>query len=287
MFNGPETMRIKPETGHLEMDVRLSTGQNFNKYQALKWGDALQTARETHNSSATFGAAAGFQGPRARRTQVQIKDRADRENAIQDNLAGFEEAKNAGKVLRTQTLGGQIVRHDGQGESGSRPLYFVGAFRGEELHLTKVDGTVQMRSQFHHVDAEEQRAKIAATRAEGSLAGEGSRPAGDPRSLLQKNQRQGEEAAKDRLEHRTRMSLLAAEAEEWTPLDYVDEDEEEAYETFRGTMFVRDVEGVPKLQSAMDADQYLDAISAPRKESPTRRRKRPSRRKSTADDDDE
>jgi len=75
--------------------------------------------------------------------------------------------------------------------------------------------------------------------------------------------------------------MQASEAEPWVQLEYVDEDQEEAYEKFRDRMFVRDLEAVPKLQSGMDNDQYLDAISMPRRESPTRRRKRPARRRGT------
>jgi len=281
MGANPEGMRIKPEAGYLETDVRLNTSLNFNKYQGLKWGDALHTAREVQNSSGTYGAAAGFQGVRSRRTHVQIKDKADREHDIANNLTGFSEAEAENKVMKTQTLGGQIVKHDGKDEAGTKPMYFIGAFRGSELHLTKVDGTVQMRPQFHHIDAEEQRTRMAASRD-----GDGPRAPGDPRSLLQKNQKQGEEAEKDRLENRTRATLQAAEAESWLPLDYVDEDEDEAYETWRDRMFVRDVKSATKLESAMDADEYLDAISAPRRESPTRRRKKPARRKAAADTED-
>jgi len=273
----PEGMRIKPESGYLETDVRLNTGYNFNKYQGLKWGDALSTARELQNETSTFGAAAGFQGARARRAQVPLKDRADRELDISNDMMGFHESEAQNKVMHTQTLGGQIIKHDSTSEaSGSRPMYFIGAFRGSELHLTKVDGTVQMRPQFHHVDAEEQRARIAAQR---SRDGEAGHPQGDARALLQKNQKQGEEAEKDKLENRTRMMMQAAEAEEWVPLEYVDEDEDEAFEMWRERMFVTDVHAAPRLQSGMDADQYLDAISAPRRESPNRRRKRPPRRK--------
>jgi len=281
----PESMRVKPASGFLETDIHLNTNLHFNKYMSLKWGDALNTARELQNTSGTYGAAAGFQAPRARRTQVQLKDRADREHDISNNLMTYSEAEADKKTLNVQTLGGQIIKHDGTGESGSTPLYFIGAFRGSELHLTKVDGTVQLRPQFHYLDAEEQRARIAASRA----ADDGTRPQGDPRSLLQRNQKQGEEGEKDKLENRTRAMMQVAEAEEWVPLDYVDEDEDEAFEMWRGRMFVKDVENAAKLQSSMDADQYLDAISAPRKESPTRRRKRPPRSKAAQDieDDDE
>ncbi|KAK5135278.1 hypothetical protein LTR08_005381 [Meristemomyces frigidus] len=276
----PDTIRIKPASGHLELDVNLNTTHNFNRYQGLKWGDALQTGREVQNASATFGMAAGLSGMKPRSAgRVQVKDRADREGGIMDGLHDFARAEGEGGVMHKQALGGQITRHDGVEEAG-KPVYFVGAFRGQELHLTKVDGTVQMRPQFHHLDAEEQRTRLASSRANAAAEGAEAAPKqqGDARSLLMKN-KAVEEGSKDRLEDRTRRILLAAEAEEWVQLEYVDEDQEESYEMFRDTMFVRDVAGAVGLRSGMGNEEFLDAISAPRRDGPTRRRKRAPRRR--------
>jgi DNA-directed RNA polymerase-3 subunit RPC5 len=49
----PVDVRIKPNSGHLELDVELSTSYNFNKYQGLKWGDAVQAAKTIQNESGT------------------------------------------------------------------------------------------------------------------------------------------------------------------------------------------------------------------------------------------
>lgn len=216
---------------------------------------------------------------------MHIKDRADRDAYIRDNLMGFTEAEKEELVMHKQTLGGVIARHDGPEEAG-KPMYFVGAFREDQLHLTKVDGTVQMRPQFHHLDAEEQRTRLAASRATLEADGAAPRPQGDPRSLLMKN-KAADDSDKGRLEDRTRRALQAAEAEPWTLLEYVDEDQEEAYSLFRERMFVRDVEGAVRLRSGMGDDEFLDAVSAPRRESPTRRRKRAPRRKKGVEDDGE
>ncbi|KAK4539381.1 hypothetical protein LTR36_010982 [Oleoguttula mirabilis] len=289
----PDSIRIKPATGHLELDVNLNTAHNFNKYAGLKWGDAMGIGREVQNNTATYGLAAGFSAAKARSSgRVVVKDRADREHFIRTHLDVFAEAEREELVMHKQTLGGQIMRHDGQAEGAAgMPIYFVGAFRGEQLHLTKVDGTVQMRPQFHHLDAEEQRSRMATSRAaagdtgggEGGAAG-GGRQGGDQqqqqqaRSLLMKNKHTSEETSdKGRLEDRTRRALQQAEQEAWVELEYVDEDQEEAYGLFRERMFVRDVGAVPGLRSGMDGEQFLDAVSAPRRGSPTRRRKRAGR----------
>ncbi|KAI7181864.1 hypothetical protein D0869_06690 [Hortaea werneckii] len=270
----PDSIRLKPVSNHLELDINLNTAHNFNRWQGLKWGDALSTSREIQNDTATYGLAAGFSGAKPRSAgRANIKDQADRRQFLEQgvNMGGFAALEDEGKVHTRQTLGGQVIRHGEGEEEAGKPLYFLGAFRGQELHLTKVDGTVQMRPQFHHLDAEEQRARLAASRASAVDASE--RPQGDPRAVLTKNKTQ-EESEKDKAEDRMRKLLQASEAEPWTQLEYVDEDQEEAYERFHERMFVRDVDGASKLQSGMDNDQYLDAISMPRRDSPTRRRKR-------------
>ncbi|KAK0266241.1 hypothetical protein LTR12_013047 [Friedmanniomyces endolithicus] len=286
----PEDVRVKPSTGFIEVDVGLNTTFNFNKYKGLQWGDALQTSRDLHgNATGTYGPAAGFGGPKPRSGNVgrqSLKDSAARDTQIANDLLSFHDAEDEKRVLRTQTLGGQITRHDAPEEAG-KPVYFVGAFRDDQLHLTKVDGTAHMRPQFHHLDAEEQRARISASRA-AALDSSDARPTGEARSILAREQKVGDgwaEGGRDRLEDRTRKQLQEAEAEEWVRLEYVDEDMQEAYDKFAERMFVRDVEGAARLKSGMDGWEYLDAVSAPRRDSPTRRRKRPPRRRAGAEEE--
>lgn len=208
-------------------------------------------------------------------------DPVEQELEIQNDLATFYDAEREGRALTTQTLGGQITHHDGSGEEAGKPLYFVGTFRGSELHLTKVDGTVQMRPQFHHLDAEDQRARIAAHPVAEIGRADQQQHA---RGILQRNVRDDE---RDRPEDRLRKSLLESEAEPWMELQYVDECEDEAYEAFREKLFVQDVEGAEKLKSKMGKEEYLDAISAPRHEGAGRRRKRPARRKEAVELEDD
>ncbi|KXL46160.1 MAG: hypothetical protein FE78DRAFT_120904, partial [Acidomyces sp. 'richmondensis'] len=249
----PTAARLKPcaPGQHLELDIPLNTTMNFNKHAALLWGDALQTARDN-----------------------------------------FTSAEVAGRVMGTMTLGGRVVGGEeeqmGESQQQAGPKYFVGAFRGEELHLTRVDGTVQMRPQFHHVDAEEQRNRLAASRAAAALeatGADGVRPGGDPRAILMKHKSGREESARERLEDRTRAQLHAAEAQPWVQLDYVDEDMDEAYTRFRERMFMRDTQACARLESGMQGEDYLDAVSRPRRESPSRRRKRAKGKKYMDDRD--
>lgn len=167
----PDALRIKPKTGYLEVDLKLETGSNFNRAEGVKWGDAMQTAKEAHNKAGTFGLATGFSGPQGRPTTA-LKDAADRSLMIDNAVADWRSADTQNKVMNTLTLGGQLIKHDTEDEA-ARPVYFVGAFRGSELHLTKIDGTVQMRPNFHHIDAEDQRNKLAAMKDATSSTGDG------------------------------------------------------------------------------------------------------------------
>ncbi|SMR61269.1 unnamed protein product [Zymoseptoria tritici ST99CH_3D1] len=267
----PQEMRIKPTAGYMEVDVKLNTEQNFNKYMGLKWGDANRASRDLHNISGTYGPAAGLQPAKARtmaNNRAALKDKSDRELDFENDLANFHQAEAERKIHASQTLGGQIIRHDGDAEVG-KPYYFVGAFQGEQLHLSKLTGTVQMRPHFHHLDAEEQRGRIAASRAQADAAG----PVPEPVAHTLR-QRQMDKEDQSTIEYRMKKMLYEAQHEPWIKMDYVDEEDEEAYDAFEDKLKVRDVAGAPMLKSEMDNDAFLDAISTPRHDSPTRRRKR-------------
>ncbi|KAM0715788.1 hypothetical protein Q7P37_008302 [Cladosporium fusiforme] len=258
----PVDVRIKPNSGHLELDVELSTNYNFNKYQGLKWGDAVQASKTIQNDSGTYGPASGFGVPRGKPGgRNQLKDKADIENQVGNDLAAFRDAVEEEKVMNKQTLGGQIFRHDNKGEDMAQPVYFLGAFAGNQLHLSKVDGTVQMRPQFHHIDAEAHRNRLATSRATAEADGAPAKPAPVARALAD------------------------AEEESWVPLEYVDEAEEAAFELFHERMFLHDAEQAHQLNSGMDDDTFLDAVSMPREGSPHRKRKRPPRKRDVEEGD--
>lgn len=287
----PREMRIKPQSGHLEVDVNLNTDHNFNKYRGLQWGDALQTGKEVQNASATYGMAAGFTGarggvvgPGGRR--VQMRDDVDRERTITDGLIDFDNAEVEGKVFHKQTVGGQIMRHDGPEDAG-KPMYFVGAFRGSELHLTRVSGTAQMRPQFHHLDAEHQRKRIANSRAAAAAAADSDASAHGPEvaRVIHQTYKPTTNNPKGELEQREfemRTALQTAHAEQWTKLKYVDEDEEDAFNTWNDKMFLQNTSeegGCARLKSSMANDEFLDAISAPSKDGTTKKRRKGKRGK--------
>ena len=251
----------------------------------------MRTGRDVQGDGgqATYGLAAGF--ARARRggpQAVRVRDAAEREMELGNALGTFYDAEREGKVMRTQTLGGQIPKNESPEETG-KPVYFVGAFRGEEVHLSRVAATVQMRPQFHHLDAEDQRNRISASReyaaasaAEGvdtATATNDAEPA--TRVLRQSYKMSNPKGELESREKQMRQGLQAAAEEQWVPLEYVDEDEDAAYETYRERMFVGDTEKAARLRSGMSVEEFLDAISAPG--GGVRRRRRGGRKKEVMD----
>lgn len=278
----PTDMRIKPKAGFMEMDIDMNTKHNFNKYMSLKWGDARRISKEVHNNSGTYGPAAGLIGPKARSLgRSAVRDKGDRELELENDLRDFNEAEKDNKTLRKQTLGGQIIRHDAEAEAG-KPYYFVGAFRGNQLHLSKVHGTVQMRPTFHHLDAEEERARLAVSRAQAEADGPAPEPVarGIQRQVKEKEQ-------KETTAVKLTNFLDQARQEPWLKMEYVDEDMQLSYDEFNTKLKVQDPDNLPHLKSQMDNDAFLDAISTPRHDSPTRRRKRAPRKKEMVEIGDE
>jgi DNA-directed RNA polymerase-3 subunit RPC5 len=81
----------------------------------------------------------------------------------------------------------------------------------------------------------------------------------------------GEDESADNMATR----ISSAQAEPWQKLRYIDEDSVEAWEAFRENLFIGAeaedgseeidlLDKVPKLSSALNDAEYLDAISAPR-----------------------
>lgn len=122
-------MRIKPQSGFLELDLGMSVQSNFDKFKGVTWGEALRMAKESGTNA--FGLASGF-GKGARTNEIFAAERAQlqplSDERVQSLLGGFENANTRGNVMNKTTLGGQVI----QPEEG-RPMYMLGAFRGSKF----------------------------------------------------------------------------------------------------------------------------------------------------------
>ncbi len=115
-------MRIKPNTGMVEVDVPLDTGIAYDKNKGVAWGVALQKSMETKKGG-SLGLAGGFGINAAANRGAAGGRRGGPNNAGEENLP-WQEALRQDKVLRTQTLGG------GREVDEQDTRQFVGVFQG-------------------------------------------------------------------------------------------------------------------------------------------------------------
>jgi hypothetical protein len=88
--------------------------------------------------------------------------------------------------------------------------------RLDQLHLTRLNGLVQLRTQFHHIDASAQ--LEAVNRRREKEAQEGTKPA-EPKAFLPLQKKSGGDTAAEQ----TQAFMKAANQEPWHKLAYFDE----------------------------------------------------------------
>jgi DNA-directed RNA polymerase-3 subunit RPC5 len=132
-----------------------------------------------------------------------------------------------------------------------------------------VTGVVQMRPQFHHLDAKGQLARAKQTRERA--ANEREKPSESKlitqRAVMAEDEEMNIKQTEDFLDKAAR--------EHWTKLKYHDEDSEEAYNAYGNALFVKETTNSEQLVSPWNNDQFLDAISIPRIETGARNKKKP------------
>ncbi|CCU74309.1 unnamed protein product [Blumeria hordei] len=255
----PSKVRVKPKAGMVEIDVPIDAHNNYDREKGVKWGVALKKSNIS-NSGGSHGLPGGF-GIGGAMPSSRSKGRG---NAVDEDLRpellleDYDLAVEKEQVLIKQTLGGQSISKD-----ETTPQYMIGTFRKNQLHLTPIDNIVQMRPQFHHIDAVIEQERLAKGR-DAAAAGKSEARAVH---MTVKTQVDGDSGSNTEMPIAVRIS--AAQAEAWKTHLYIDEDADEAWAEYSESMFVypkaestEDIlANVPQLQSAYNNAEYLDAIS--------------------------
>ncbi len=118
----PLELRIKPNTGMVEVDIPINVHANYDREKGVQWGEAMRNSRVLKEGG-SYGVAGGLGiGGVPKKDEDEMEEDAIPHEAL---LANFEDANNKGHILNKQTLGGQIVEpRDGD------PTYMIGTFRG-------------------------------------------------------------------------------------------------------------------------------------------------------------
>lgn len=258
----PLELRIKPKVGMVELDVPLDNYRNYDVDKGIKWGGALKASKAakgggSHGLAGGFGIGGVLQPAKRSERVARLPFDVEKQRII-DDYAG---AVTRHDVLTEQTLGGHTVLAE-----DTTPQYFVGAFRRGQLHLTPVNNIVQLRPQFHHIDAlkeQEQNSKMKEKEA-GPKSTEAKAI-----HMTVKSQIDGEEDRTDNMGTR----INAAQAEGWRKHRFEDEDSQFAWTLFESALHAGPTEGdakhddlaekVPHLTTGMSDMAYMDSISAP------------------------
>ena len=130
----PAELRVKKESGFVEVDVPIDIHHNYNRPAGVRWGEALRKTKGFGQRA--YGIASGFERTMPRATNrtgagegaPAAPAAAEDDDNFEDYVTNFEDANEKGHVLNVQTFGGQIPKDDGKG-----PSYMLGTFRDGRL----------------------------------------------------------------------------------------------------------------------------------------------------------
>ncbi|KAF4592609.1 sulfite reductase beta subunit [Ophiocordyceps camponoti-floridani] len=230
----PTEVRLKSDSGMVEVQIPLDTGVAYDREKGLRWGRSLQASMAAKNGG-SHGLAGGFglgavnhhhhSGQRAG-AGGSGRAKGGRAGSDLDPILDWNDAVLQDKVLRTQTLGGQWPEVDDV-------EYMVGVFRGKELHLTPVSSHVLLRPELPHIDAIAQQERSAASAASKDAAS-GTATAARAIHMTIKTATDGDAVTTETMADRLRF----VQAEPWRSLRYVDENDEAAWDVYNESLFV-------------------------------------------------
>lgn len=118
----PIALKMKPDTGLVEVEVPIPTRGNYDKTKGFKYGDAMKKSRAARDGGA-FGMAGGFSSGSLAAGAGRVKGEGNGEVEMLDSRALDPES-----LVRTQALGGRIK----PAEEGD-PVYMLATFKDSEL----------------------------------------------------------------------------------------------------------------------------------------------------------
>ncbi|KAK2736134.1 hypothetical protein FQN55_001874 [Onygenales sp. PD_40] len=282
----PTELRLKPRTGLVEVDVPVNTSVNYDERKGLRYGNALRKSRVI-GEGGTMGFAGGFNAGAAAPRKGGVgagggggedeemggvggsgsgRGRGRGRGRGEDFFGGDEQSmmdyedEKAGVVMTKQTLGGRI-KEAVEGD----PVYMLGAFRENELHLAPLSAVVQLRPQLHHLDAFDEVAvqKKALSKGKREMEEEGGAARAAPEARAIDMKVKSAETEGGTVTGNNEL-LKKMQDEKWEKYAWIDETDQDSWDKYEEYMFNQSPEEPLQLESAISSDDYIDGMSAPR-----------------------
>ncbi|KAI8632137.1 Sin-like protein conserved region-domain-containing protein [Xylariaceae sp. FL1651] len=279
-------VRVKNRSGMIEVDVPISHAHaDYDRDKGQRWGGALAKSLAAKNGG-SHGLAGGFGVGVSAMRPSKRRDEFERDIDMLD----WSEAVRQDRVLRLQTLGGQLPP-----ESETECQWMVGVFKGKHLHLTPASALIQLRPQLHHLDALSEQERTSRREGASSAAGIGAGKDGAPATASSAGARAihmsiksadsgGGELTTETMADRLRV----VQTEAWRRLKYEDDESARSWTVFSNNLVYRSASGEKdqdkgkgkekeahvididsssssdseQLKAQWDADEFLKAISA-------------------------
>lgn len=233
----------------------MLTHEHYNSATGTKYHKALQASRVT-TEGGTHGLAGGFiTGSSGLAPTVQNLNDVPMHNG--DEPEPEEE-------LQYQTLGGKI-----KPAAPGDPIYMLGSFHSDGLHLSRLDALAQMRPQLHHVDAQDEidRKRTSLANVIGNPKAKATLESGPPKietKAIDIKVKNANDDGRDRGINANAKLLRDIQAEQWQSHEWIDESEDASTSKFEDRLHHADTESATQLKSKLSNSEWLDKMSAPR-----------------------
>ena len=116
----PISLKMKPETGLVEVDIPISTRSNYDVNKGLRYGEAVKKSRSARDGG-SYGMSGGFTaGSGAAGTGGRMKTEPGGDVEVLDN----KRVVDSNALMRTQALAGRVK----PAEEGD-PVYMLATFK--------------------------------------------------------------------------------------------------------------------------------------------------------------
>jgi DNA-directed RNA polymerase-3 subunit RPC5 len=240
----------------VEVDTPLDIHHAYDRQKGVRFGEALKKARALGQDS--YGASAGFQRIMPRPPKASGSSSAAGAAGAEENEAETEEAANAKALAEQEKLDKYVRDFDDANDKGHvlnkttwaghftsqeswKPNYFVGTFRGNQVHMTRLDGRVLLQPTQPHLDAVEHM-EIASRHREAAEA----------KDILPTVNKAPEEL--------TTADLFRQAAQEpWNRYKWIDRTSEAAQEVREKTLYVQDTSKLATYEWE-STQEYMDRL---------------------------